>query len=153
VPTIAGAMRLYALNTSIQTVGAAIRSARYSAVSKNRTVRVRFNCPAANQFRIVEVVGSNAIDAAADRCSAAAYPYPDSNPAAAPNIDGPVMILPDGSQFGAFQDLEINTAGRVTPLTACPTCAGAAPPATVTLGNGYDTRTITVTANGQVLIP
>ena len=153
VPMIAGAMRLYTLNTSAQTVGAAIRSARYSAVSKNRTVRVRFNCPAANQFRIVEVVGSNAIDADADRCSETAYPYPDPDASAGPSIDGPVVMLPADAQFETVQDIEINTAGRATPLAGCPTCVAAAPPATVAVGNGDDTRTITITASGQVLLP
>jgi prepilin-type N-terminal cleavage/methylation domain-containing protein len=153
VPTITGAMRGYALNTSVETVGAAIRAARYSAVSTNRTVRVRFNCPSANQLRIVEVVGSMAVDTAANRCSQAAYPYPDPDAATAPNVDGPVVVLPAGSQFGAVQDLEIDRTGRVTRLTSCPTCVSAAAPATVTVGTPYETRTITVTANGQVLVP
>ena len=151
-PVITGAMRGYALNTSIEAVGAAIRGARYSAVSTNRTVRVRFNCPAANQLRVVEVVGTG-IDAAADRCSDSAYPYPDPDVAAAPNIDGPVVVLPAGSQFGTVQDLEIDRTGRVTRLTGCPTCVSAAAPATVTVATPYETRTITITSNGQVLIP
>ena len=151
-PVITGAMRGYALKTSVDAVGAAIRGARYSAVSTNRTVRVRFNCPAANQLRVVEVVGT-AVDAAANRCSDATYPYPDPDPAAAPDIDGPVVVLPPGSRFGAVQDLEIDRTGRVTRLTGCPTCVSAAAPASVTVGTPYETRTITVTSNGQVLIP
>ena len=150
---IATAMRLYALNTSVRTVEAAIRGARYSAVSKNRTVRVRFDCPAADQFRVVEVVGTPAIDDATDRCSETAYPYPDPNPAAAPNVDGPVVLLPADAEFDAIQNVEIDTAGRVTPLTGCPTCVAGTPPATVTLGNGYETRTITISASGQVQVP
>ena len=86
VPQVGSAMRLYALNSSTRAVAAAIRSARYTAVSKNRTVRVRFNCPAAGQFRIVEFVGSAAVDNAADRCSEQTYPYPDANAAVAPNV-------------------------------------------------------------------
>jgi len=153
IPAAMSQMRMWALNSTIQTVGAQIRSARYSAVSKNRTLRVRFNCPAANQYRIVEVVGSSGIDNDANRCSETAYPYPDPNSAAAPNLDGPVMRLPEGAQFGTVQDLEINTTGRVTPLAGCPTCAAAAPPATLNMANLYATRTITVTAGGQVLLP
>ena len=150
-PVITGAMRGYALKTSVDTVAAAIRGARYSAVSTNRTLRVRFNCPAENQLRVVEVLGT-ASDAAADRCGAA-YPYPDPDPATAPNVDGPVVFLPAGSQLGAVQDLEIDRTGRVTRLTGCPTCVSAAAPATVTVGTPYETRTITITANGQVLVP
>jgi Tfp pilus assembly protein FimT len=153
VPTVMAHMRAYALNTTMNTVSAEIRGARYTAVSKNRTVRVRFNCPAANQFRIVEVVGNATIDNAADRCSDAVYPYPVPNPNAAPNLDGPIMRLPQGAQFGAVRDLEISPVGRVTPLTGCPTCATAAPPASLVMSNTYDTRTITVNASGQVLLP
>lgn len=153
VPAIAAGMQQYALNNSVHTVSAAIRGARYEAVSKNRTLRVRFNCPAANQFRVVEVVGANAIDTAADRCSAAAYPFPDADPATAPSVDGPVVFLPQGAQFGAVQDLEINTAGRVTPLTGCPTCVVAAAPAAVAVTNGNVTQTITIAASGQVVVP
>lgn len=153
VPTVLAHMRAYALTTTMNTVSAEIRGARYAAVSKNRTVRVRFNCPAANQYRIVEVVGNAAIDNAANRCSETAYPYPDPNPAAAPNLDGPIMRLPQGAQFGAVRDLEISTTGRVTPLTGCPTCATAAPPASLVMSNSYDTRTITVTGSGQIRLP
>jgi prepilin-type N-terminal cleavage/methylation domain-containing protein len=151
-PAITGALRGYALNTSVEMVGAVIRGARHSAVSTNRTVRVRFNCPAANQVRVVEVLGT-ATDAAPDRCSSAAYPYPDPDPATAPNVDGAVVFLPAGSQFGAVQDLEIDRTGRVTRLTGCPTCVSAAAPATVTVGTPYETRTIIVTANGQIRVP
>ncbi len=48
-PTILGAVRLFALNSTLQAVGATIRGARYTAVTKNRTMRVRFNCPAVDQ--------------------------------------------------------------------------------------------------------
>jgi prepilin-type N-terminal cleavage/methylation domain-containing protein len=152
VPSIASALRLYRLNSSAQTVAAAVRSARYTAVSKNRTVRVRFNCPAANQFRMVEVLG-NATDAAANRCSEVAFPFPDANPAATPNLDGPVTTLNQDSQFIGFQDLQIDTTGRVTALVGCPACAAGAAPAIITIGNGFQTRTLTVTTNGQIQLP
>lgn len=151
-PSIGSSIRLYALNSSAQTVASTIRSARYSAVSKNRTVRVRFNCPAANQFRVVEVVGITAADSAADRCSETTYPYPDPDSAVAPNLDGPVVLLPSDAQFGALQDLEIDATGRVTPQTGCPACVTAASPATVVVSNGSQTRTLTISANGQVLL-
>jgi type II secretory pathway pseudopilin PulG len=151
VPTITAAMQQYALNHAAESVAATIRSARYAAISKNRTMRVRFNCPASGQMRVVEVVGNAAIDGAADRCSSTAYPYPDVDPAVAPNNDGPVVVLPSGGQFGVFESLEIDALGRVTPQTGCPTCVNSAVPATIELSNGYDTRTITVSTSGQVL--
>ena len=74
VPAVVEATRQASLNTSVQSVAAAIRGARYMAVAKNRTLRVRFNCPAANQFRVIEVTGNAGIDQAANRCSATVYP-------------------------------------------------------------------------------
>jgi prepilin-type N-terminal cleavage/methylation domain-containing protein len=153
IPAIFGAMRQYELNSSVQMVGTAIRNARYAAVTKNRTVRVRFNCPAANQFRVVERVGTFAIDTAADRCSEATYPYPDADPAAAPNVDGPVLRLSDSLQFAAVEDIEITPAGRAIPLTGCPACAASTLPGTIAISNGDETRTLTVTTTGQVLLP
>lgn len=155
VPSIASAMRLFAVNSSVQAVGAAVRDARYTAVSKNRTMRVLFNCPAADQFRIVEVTGNAAIDNDANRCSEAAYPASDPDPAVRPNLDGPIIRLPSETQFGALSSIEIDTAGRVQRLTGCPACVVGAAPVTVAVVGTYGatTRTITVTANGQVLTP
>ena len=153
VAAISGAMRRYSMNTATRTITAEIRAARFTAVAVNRTMRVRFNCPGPGQFRVVEVVGNAAIDNAADRCSETAYPYPDPNPAVAPNADGPVFWMTQGATFGALQDLEISTRGRVQPLTGCPACAVAAPPASIGLTYGYETQTITVSASGMVSTP
>jgi hypothetical protein len=103
---------------------------------------------------VVEVVGNAAIDNDANRCSEAAYPYPNTAPGA-PDVDGPVIDLPAEAQFGAVASIEINTAGRVQQLTGCPACITAAAPAAVeVVGNhGYATRTITITAGGQILLP
>jgi prepilin-type N-terminal cleavage/methylation domain-containing protein len=155
-PTIGTTLRWQALNQSVQTVGVAIRGARHAAISKNRTVRVRFNCPGANQFRVVQFVGNPAIDDDPNRCDEVAYPYPDPNPAAEPNIDGPIINLPAEAQFGGLQSVQIDTGGRVQQLTGCnPACGTAAAPAVVNVigNNGHATRTITVTAGGQVLMP
>lgn len=152
-PTIAAGMRRYTLISASQQVASTIRSARYQAVGKNRTLRVRFNCPAVGQFRLVEVTGNAAIDTAANRCDPAAYPFPDPNAAALPNLDGPVLLLPQGAEFGALSDLQVDVAGRITRLTGCPVCATAAPPATIAVSNGSESRTITVSASGQVQLP
>jgi Tfp pilus assembly protein FimT len=154
VPSVTATMQSYALNSGVQIIASTVRSARLAAVSKNRQVRVLFNCPIAGQMRAVEVTGNAAIDNAADRCSTTTYPYPDPNPAAVPNIDGPVVVLPEGAQFGAFESVLIGTDGRVTPQTGCPAaCVASAVPATVILSNTHDTRTITVAASGQVITP
>ncbi len=153
VPAISGAMRRYRMNSATRMITAEIRAARFTAVARSRTMRVRFNCPGPGQFRVVEVVGNAAIDNAADRCSETAYPYPDPNPAVAPNADGPVIWMTQGAAFGALQDLEISTRGRIQPLIGCPACAVAAPPASIGLTNGYETQTITVSASGMVSTP
>ncbi|MDP6579250.1 MAG: hypothetical protein QF681_01220 [Vicinamibacterales bacterium] len=113
LPTIGSAVREYRLNSSTRQVIAEISAARFAAVAKNLTLRVRFNCPGPGQFRVVEVTGVAAIDNDADRCSEAVYPYPDPNPNAAPNGDGPAMWLSDGAAFPAAQDIQLSTRGRV----------------------------------------
>ena len=153
VPSLTGAMQRYALNGARQTVAAEIRLARFTAVSTSRTIRVRFNCPGPGQFRVVEVVGFEGIDGATDRCSEASYPFPDQDPGEHPDADGRIVWLPQGVQFAALQDLEITPRGRITPLTGCPGCARGAPPAEVSLTNGYDTQTIAVSASGRVELP
>ncbi len=153
VPPVTSAMQRYALNSASQTVAAEIRLARFRAVSTNRTVRVRFNCPGPAQLRIVEVVGDPAVDAASDRCSESSFPFPDLDPNTNPNVDGRVVWLPRGAQFSLAQDVEFTSRGRATPLEGCPSCAAATPPATVALTNGYDTRTIAVSASGRVELP
>ena len=151
VPQIGGLMRRYALNSATRQVASVIRSSRYTAVSKNRIVRVRFNCPAAGQFRVVEVVGSAAVDNDVNRCSETNYGYPDPDTAAAPDVDGPIHRLPSDAQFVGVQDIQFDTQGRAQRLIGCPACVAAAAPATVVTGNGYETQTLTISASGQVL--
>ena len=153
VPSIDGAMRRYRITTASRTITAQVRAARGTAVASNRTMRVRFNCPAPGQFRVIEVTGNPAIDNAANRCSETAYPYPDPDPAVAPNADGPAMWINEGAVLENVQDLQISNRGRIVPLTNCPACATAAPPASIGLSNGYETQTITISPSGMVSAP
>ena len=146
VPGATTASRRYNLIAANREVAAQVRAARLTAVTSNRTIRVRFNCPVAGQYRVVEVVNNAAIDNAADRCSSTTYPYPDPNPAALPDLDGPVMVLRGGITFGGVQDLDIAPTGRVTPLTG-------AVPATIGVTNSYETQNLTVSATGRVQVP
>jgi Tfp pilus assembly protein FimT len=158
-PAITTGMERYALISASQQAASTIRAARLQAVATNRTLRVRFNCPAAGQYRVVEVTGDAAIDTAADRCDEAVYPFPapDNDPTTLPNIDGAVQRLPNGATFGAFVDIELDPRGRATPLTACPACAPLAgtAPGTVLVSNGNadQDRTITISRNGRVQLP
>jgi prepilin-type N-terminal cleavage/methylation domain-containing protein len=152
IPEITAGMRRYAVTSASQQIASAIRTARFQAVSQNRTMRVRFNCPAAGQFRIVEVTGG-AADTAANRCDTSAYAYPDTDASTRPNLDGPVQELPRGTQVTSASDLQIDTSGRIVPLTGCPSCAAGPAPSSVVVGSDYGSRTITVSGSGQIVLP
>lgn len=79
------------LGAATRDVERELQSARLKAVSSNRSLRVRLNCPTAGQYRTVEVLGTGA-DAATNRCSPVTYPFPppDQDPFTRPNLDGPV---------------------------------------------------------------
>lgn len=140
VPVVGGAMQRFTLNSAARAVGADIRSTRYAAIAKNRTMAIRFNCPAAGQYRMVEITGNAAIDGAVDRCSLATYPYPDAAPGVAPDADGPVLQLPQALQFGIVSDVQFNATGRLP-----------GPTARIEVTNGTLVRAITVPPNGRVV--
>jgi Tfp pilus assembly protein FimT len=152
VPSIATALRQAELKNAVDTVTTTVRNARHQAVTRNVRLRVRFDCPGARQMRVVEVTGNAGIDNAANRCDATAYPYPapDQDRATLPNSDGPIVNIARQVSFVSVQDLEISTIGRITPLTGCPSCVAVAPPATLSLGDAYQEKRLTVTGSGQV---
>ncbi len=139
VPTVTGAIRLYALNSTARNVAAEIRATRYAAVATNRTMVLRFNCPNPGDYRTIEWTGDATIDGDANRCALANYPYPDPDPAARPNADGPLQSLPRGLTFSTAAPISFNATGRVA--------------AQVTIGvtNGTTTRNIQVLATGRVV--
>ena len=90
-PSIAAGMRRMTLTTASQQVASTIRTARYQAVGRNTTLRVRFDYPAAGQYQILD--GSDA-------------------------GVGPVKPLLQGATFSAVSgDIEIDSQGRVTALS------------------------------------
>lgn len=142
LPGFTGALRRYRATNAAREVAAQIRSARYAAVTTNRQMLVRFNCPAPGLYRFLEVTGNAGIDNDANRC---AYPPADNDPATLPNADGPLSALPEGMTFGAVQDLRISTLGQIQPL------AGATPAVIVVTG-GQQTRQVTAAVSGRVTI-
>jgi Tfp pilus assembly protein FimT len=150
IPQATAAMRRYALSNASQQVASAIRAARYAAVSKSTTLRIRFNCPAAGQYRVMELTGTSLVDQDTNRCSDTTYPFPDPATGTLPDNDGPVLIVPAGTTFGTVEDMEINEQGRVTPLTGCPTCLAGSGVVTVALENGYETQATNIGQNGQI---
>ena len=82
------------LSSAAREVEREFQMARLKAVTSNRILRVRLNCPAAGQFRTVEYLNT-AADNAGNRCSDTAYPYPaDNDLMTRPNYDGPLRYLP-----------------------------------------------------------
>jgi Tfp pilus assembly protein FimT len=112
VPTITNAIDQMRLGQAARDVERELQTAKMRAVGKARPIRVRFNCPTAGEFRIVELIGSATTPAAADnagnRCTETAYPYPapDSDPVTRPNLDGPVRRLDQTVTFAAAPTIE-----------------------------------------------
>jgi Tfp pilus assembly protein FimT len=127
-----------------------LQDARLRAVANNRTLRVRFNCPAAGQLRTVEVLGTG-VDTAATRCSQSTYPYPapDKDLMTRPNHDGPLRYLPSEATVTttAIQFLPDGTAQAVSASGAALSLTSAQ---TITITRRNRSRTVTVNGAGKV---
>jgi len=115
IPAITSMMGEMQVGASAREVERELQTARLRAVSTNRPMRVRFNCPTAGQFRLVELIGTPTAPAADDsdsraaaRCSTATYPYPDQNRGVfdVPNNDGDLKRLNSAVEFVAVQTIE-----------------------------------------------
>ena len=116
VPGMLGAIERVRLGQSAREVERELQQAKARAVVKGRAMRVRFDCPAAGQYRMVELIGTTSVPAAADsaanRCDTTVYPYPaDSDPATTPNLDGPLRRLDDTVTFTQAQTIEFRPNG------------------------------------------
>ena len=124
------------------------QSARLKAVTANRILRVRTNCPSTGYYRTVEFLNT-AADAAANRCTLTAYPYPsDTDLLTRPNYDGPVRPLPTGTTVTSAV-LEFHPDGmaysvvsnvRTTIVT----------PVTVTVTRKTKTKAMTINGAGKI---
>ncbi len=148
------------LGMTIRDVERELQFARLKSVSTNRPMRIRFNCPVAGQFRVVELIGTPRIPAAADgaanRCDESLYPYRptggDNSRLTRPNNDGALRRLQPQATFTAMPTLEFWPDGSVhadggvgspwPPLTA----AGA----TIMVSRKGKTRNITVNTLGKI---
>jgi len=134
-----------------------LQTARLRAVSSNRPMRVRFNCPVAGQYRMVELIGStsapDALDAPTSRCSETTYPYPasDNNPLTRPNNDGALRQLPVGVTFGSAQTIEFwpdGSAHLSTGTNPWPVVPAAGTSVTVTKGTVV--KTVSINGLGKI---
>ena len=97
IPTLQESTKRNAIWTASETIGTQIRQARLKAISRNRSFRIRFDCPAAQQFRVLEVTGNSTIDNATDRCSL--YQTHDSG----------VYAMPSNVTYGTPPVLTVNS--------------------------------------------
>jgi Tfp pilus assembly protein FimT len=147
-----------ALGSAQRTIASELQQARMKSVTSNRVMRVRFNCPAQDRVRTVELIGTSSIpapeDTAANRCNPTVYPFPaaDTNPVTFPNQDGPVRFLDSSVSLGAVQTIEFRPTGMAYSVNADGTStvplAGNGVALTVTKGS--KSKTITVNALGRI---
>jgi len=114
IPSLSAVSERMKLGQGQREVERELQTAPLKAVTANRRIRVRFNCPVARTYRMVEVIGT-AADDAANRCLETAYPAvpADRNPMTRPNTDGPIRYLPKDVSFGAAAALEFAPDGTV----------------------------------------
>ena len=162
VPSLVNVADGLKLGQAAREVERELQTARLKAVTSNRPIRVRFNCPVGGSYRMVELVGTPAApvtaDSAADRCQESVYPFPaaDRNPLTRPNHDGPQRRLPRSVSFGVAPALEFwpdgtvhYQSGTTLPWPQVPT-AGTA----VTLTKSTKVKSITVNGVGKItLVP
>ena len=116
LPSMLGAMDRMRLGQDARQVERELQAAKARAVVKGRTMRVRFDCPVAGQYRTVELIGTPTVpvaaDSAANRCDQSVYPYPaDNDPATTPNLDGPLRRVDDTVSFAAGPTIEFRPNG------------------------------------------
>jgi prepilin-type N-terminal cleavage/methylation domain-containing protein len=139
-----------------------LQSARIAAVSANQPMRLMFNCPAAGQYRLVELIGTPGVPASADgvvgRCSSSTYPFPapDNNPITRPNNDGPLRNLSANVTFTTVTTIEFWPDGTAHTNTGGtnPWPPIAAAGTNIVLTRGSKTRSIVVNGSGKIqLLP
>lgn len=137
------------MNEAARIVERELQDARLKAVSSNRIVRVRLNCPATGELRRVEFLNT-AADSASNRCAQADYPFPpaDNDVLTRPNYDGPIRLLPAPATMSSvvIQFHPDGTARNVVANVA----QTIAVPVTITVSRYSLSRTITVNGAGKV---
>jgi Tfp pilus assembly protein FimT len=128
-----------------------LQSARLKAVTVNRVMRVRLNCPATGYFRTVEVLG-NATDQNTNRCVQSAFPFPapDQDLITRPNFDGPVRLVSSGATVTS-QVLEFRPDGTAA-LVVSNVAQDIVTPVTITVTRKGKSKTVTVNGAGKVLL-
>jgi Tfp pilus assembly protein FimT len=140
-------------NDAARMVERELQTARLKAVSTSRAMRVRFNCPAAGQFRLLEVTGIAAVDNASNRCSPTAFPSPGplDSLRATPSLDSPVRYLPTSTTVtAAAMNFEFSPKGAVYTVDGAGVVTAVAGDLVVTVTRAGYTKTVTLNALGRV---
>jgi Tfp pilus assembly protein FimT len=143
------------LGASLREVEREMQTARLKAVTSNRTLQLRLNCPAAGQYRIVEVM-NNGVDNTGNRCSETAYPWRPTrdNDPNTPDFDGPVRYLTNQVQFVSTNTLVFQFAptGTTFQIVSGSRQAIAGTGVNVTLVKGTHTGSVNVNGLGRIRI-
>ena len=159
MPQLGRAVEAYRLGIATREMERELQTARVKAVTSNRPVRVLFNCPAAGQFRRVEMLGEPGLPDARDdeltRCNTTTFPYPepDEDPLTRPNHDGPLHWLPDGVTMGGVGGIEVRPDGTARSDSVGGTVSWADIPVTgvsATVTRSTLSRTVTINGMGRV---
>ena len=140
------------LNDAVKQVRQEISTAKLKAVSVNRTLEIRLNCPATGQYRITEAGFSST-----GRCDGASYPYPAPQDAPyqtppKPRYDGPIRQLDGRITLNASEPqlvLQFLPNGQVLKLSG--TTSSLISSQDITLAIGSLTKTVNVNAFGKIV--
>jgi prepilin-type N-terminal cleavage/methylation domain-containing protein len=149
VPVMKDVTASIKLNEAARMVEREMADARLKAVSSNRVIRVRLNCPSAGYIRSVEVLGT-AADNASNRCMTTSYPFPppDDDIMTRPNFDGPVRVLSTPATV-TNQVLQFSPDGTaVNVINGVPTTIDT--PVVVTISRNGSSKTVTVNNVGKI---
>lgn len=160
VPAFQNVTEGYKLGQAVREVERELQTARLKAVTANRPLRVRFNCPAAGEYRTTELIGSPSVpateDDAANRCQESVYPTPagDNNPLTRPNHDGAMRRLPTDITFGTATTLEFWPDGSVHQQqgTSLPWPVVGVAGTSITLVKGSVSKRIDVNGVGKITL-
>lgn len=130
-----------------------LQTARMRAVSANRPMRLKLNCPNDGQYRLVEVTGLASTDDAAGRCDEALYGYPGprDNERATPEHDGPLRRLDSSIETLRGPELQFSPDGT-TRLVVNRSVQTMTRDAVVALERHGARQEITVNALGRVTL-
>jgi Tfp pilus assembly protein FimT len=152
VPNFSNVVAAMKARDAARTVERQLQTARMKAVTHSRSLRVRFNCPAAGQLRMLEVTGVAATDGAANRCDPTAYPSPGPNDMlrSTPSLDSPVIYLAEGTTVTGALTLEFGPKGAVYLVAAGGAVSDINVPLVLTVTHKGRSNTVTINGLGRI---